>query len=160
MTSASLFDSPSGKRYVLSTSSPSSERSRNEGEWSFISPVDHSLVPRHPPPHLIHRLKQLKRRLPIGTGAVPRPGNLVALLEKTGKIILIPLTSNDRGGLCSANSEGEEPAELPISLCTQAKLSMGCLRFDPPGALLYAIDSKGKLIRASFKHTTSEIDMQ
>lgn len=94
------------------------------------------------------------------SGTVPRQGNLVALLEKTGKIVLIPLTPSDRGGLCSATPREREPAELSVALCTQAKPSMGCLRFDPPGVLLYAIDSKGKLIRASFKNNTSQTHFQ
>ncbi len=94
---------------------------------------------------------QLRRRLSLVAGAVPVQGNVVAVLEKTGKIILVRLTSNGRDGLGSVNSEDAKPTEVPASLCSKTKLSMNCLRFDPHGAHLFAIDTKGKLIRTRFK---------
>lgn len=98
---------------------------------------------------LTHRLEQLAEHK-IQCGAVPRQGNLVAFLEETGNVTYVPLTAGDRAGLSS-----QHPLRLPVSLCPQQKLSMGCLRFDPSGTILYAIDSKGRLIRATFTQVTA-----
>ncbi|KAL9113858.1 MAG: hypothetical protein Q9227_001992 [Pyrenula ochraceoflavens] len=150
ITSARLFDSPSGKSYVVVTSSPSSERSRNEGEYSFISPVD--CTAQHPVDlsPLLHPLEKLAKHPAIRDGAVPRRGNLVALLEKSGGIVLLPLIADDGAGLITPSIAGHQPPRLSSSLCQQRRSNMGSLRFDPPGTLLYAADTKGKLIRACF----------
>lgn len=142
----------------MSTSSPSKERHQNDGEWSFISPYDHYPNAATNLRPLLHRLEELADYSSIHCGAVPRQGNLLALLEETGNIVCVPLFPGDRAGLSTSGVSGQTPIKLPESLCSQQKLSMGALRFDPPGTLLYAIDSKGKLIRAGFTQDTSAED--
>src|SRR2546430_8756186 len=99
LKSATLFTSPSKRPYVLCTTSPSAERELNKengGEWSFISPVVSS--PAILPKSLSHRIEQLLGS--IIAGAVTSVGEVLAVVESTGKIRLFRLNRQLDGGLC------------------------------------------------------------
>lgn len=146
VTSSSIFTSPSsGRMYVLTTTSPSSERSRNGGEWSYSSPVGRSL-----PPENIHNFEQFGNHQSLAAGTVSRRCKIFAVLEKTGRIFFLPLTGHSKGGI---HSEVENPIRIESSLCKQHRSSPHCLRFDPTGTHLYAVDAKGKIIVATFEES-------
>ena len=92
--------------------------------------------------------------------AVPLQGDVVALLEKTGKVLVIHLVSKESRGLGSIDSEGNKPLKLGASLRSQAKPSMSCLRFDPLKPRLLAVDTEGKIIITKFKRSSCQMELQ
>lgn len=148
VTSARLFYSPSSRPYILSTTSPSNERFRNGGEWTYISPV--SDTPSRVPEELNQDLWRLRDARAILTGAATPNGDVVALLEETGKVLLFPLGPGKDGGLVSF----QEPIKLDKELSKQQKASTTSLRFCAKGPNrqlhLYAIDTKGRVVWKSF----------
>lgn len=148
VTSAHLFYSPSSRPYILSTTSPSNERIHNGGEWTYISPV--SDTPSRVPEELNQNLRRLRKAKAILTGAATPNGNVVALLEKTGKVLLFPLGPGKGGGLVNF----QEPIKLDKELSEQQKASTTSLRFCAKGTNrqlhLYAIDTKGRVVWKSF----------
>jgi len=155
VTSARLFYSPSSHPYILSTTSPSTERVRNGGEWTYISPVSDtpSLVPKE----LDQDLCQLGTAGAILTGAASAYGDVVALLEETGTVLLFPLMPGKNGGLTLAHPQ--QPIKLDKKLSRQEKVSTTSLRFCAKGRdrqlHLYAIDTKGKVVWKSFNQRQS-----
>ena len=155
MTSAAMFSTPSQKPYILCTTSPSTERSRNDGEWSFISAVADStaLVPKK----LTHSLYALQRDQEMTAGAASPRGDAIALLDKDGFLTLFPLAAEQDRGL---HSEGK-PIVLKERLSTQIGSSATCLRFHVLPATdelwLYALDCEGKLVIKCLDHTTALI---
>ena len=149
ITSASTFKGPSGTTYVVCTTSPSSERYRNGGEWSFISPLSYTMGPRLRPPNLpCHDLEQFKGHHALTVGCVSRTHDVLAVLEDSGNISILSLENHEKGGICG---EEGEPKRLPEALCREEKPSTSCLRFDPDGEKLFAIDRKGKIIVTKFE---------
>lgn len=150
VTSARLFYSPSSRPYILSTTSPSTERVRNGGEWTYISPV--SDTPSRVPQELDQDLYQLGNAGAILTGAATAHGDVIALLEETGTVSLFPLVASRNGGLAPAYSQ--RPIKLDKKLSRQEKASTTSLRFCTKGKSrqlhLYAIDTKGKVVWKSF----------
>ena len=148
ITSASTFKGPSGTIYVACTTSPSSERWRNDGEWSFIVPLPFTRGPRLRPPNPpCHDLEQFKKHHALTLGCVSTKHNVLAVLENLGKISILSLKSDEMGGIC-----GEGDAErLSDALFKQEKPSTSCLQFDPDGERLFAIDPKGKIIITDFE---------
>ena len=148
VTSARLFYSPSSRPYILSTTSPSNERFRNGGEWTYISPV--SDTPSRVPKELDQNLWRLHDARAILTGAATPNGDVVALLEERGKVLLFPLGPGKGGGLVNF----QEPIKLDKELSKQQKASTTSLRFCAKGENrqlhLYAIDTKGRVIWKSF----------
>ncbi|KAI9751514.1 MAG: hypothetical protein M1815_001085 [Lichina confinis] len=138
MTSAAMFSTPSQKPYILCTTSPSTERSRNDGEWSFISAVADS--PALVPKKLTHSLYALQRDQEMTAGAASPRGDAIALLDKDGFLTLFPLAAEQDRGL---HSEGK-PIVLKERLSTQIGSSATCLRFHVLPATdelwLYALD--------------------
>ena len=153
VTSAALFQSPSNRPYVLCTTSPSNERERNGGEWSYISPV--ADFPAIVPPELDQNLIALRKAPAIVMGAASPHGDIVALLEQTGKLWLFPTMEIKHGGYPS----WEESTILEKRLCEQRRPSNTCLRFhfrqDENRLCLYAVDVKGKVIKKSFDERRS-----
>jgi hypothetical protein len=144
MLSATIFHSPSSRPYVLCTTSPSDERWKHGGEWSFISAVADS--PACVSPILQFDFCALgKREKGIVTGATSPDGKVVALLNQKGKIKLFTLKGKAGGGLYSAL---EEPLILKEKLAERKSASSGCLRFQSQdGSLfLFAIDPEGRVI--------------
>ena len=150
ITSASTFQGPSGLTYLACTTSPSSERYRNGGEWPFISPLSYRRGPELRPPNApFHNLEQFKEHHALTVGCVSTKHNVLAVLEGSGKISILSLKSHEDGGIC-----GEEKAQrLSEALHRQEKPSTACLRFDPEGERLFAIDPKGKIIITDFKRS-------
>ncbi len=146
ITSASTFKGPSGTTYVACTTSPSSERYRNDGEWSFILPLSYTEGPRLRPPNPpCHDLGQFTHALTVG--CVSKKHHVLAVLEDSGKISILSLMGHEEGGIC-----GEGDAErLSEALCKQEKPSTSCLRFDPDGERLFAVDPRGKIIITDFE---------
>ena len=146
MLSATIFHSPSNRPYVLCTTSPSSERWKHGGEWSFISAVADS--PASVPPDLQFDFCQLgELEKGIVAGAASSDGKVVALLNQKGRIKLFILNAKTGGGLHSAL---EEPVALKTRLAAQTTASRGCLRFQSQGGklFLFAVDLHGKVIKA------------
>jgi hypothetical protein len=172
VTSAHLFYSPSYHPYILSTTSPSNERYRNDGEWTYISPVSDD--PSVDPKELSQDLWLLDDGAVL-TGAATASGDVVALLKETGELLLFPLTPRKGGGLALANFQGpmkpnkkrgglalpnlQEPIKLDRKLSKQQKASMTSLCFCSKGTNrqlhLYAIDTKGTVVRTSFNQEQS-----
>jgi hypothetical protein len=145
MLSAAIFHSPSNRPYVLCTTSPSDERWKHGGEWSFISAVADS--PASVPPNLQFDFCQLgKHEKGIVAGAGSSDGKVVALLNQKGQIKLFSLNAKTDGGLYSAL---EEPVVLEKRLAAQTVVSRGCLRFQSQDGrlFLFAVDLQGKVIR-------------
>jgi hypothetical protein len=149
VTSAHLFYSPSSHPYILSTTSPSTERVRNGGEWTYISPVFDT--PSRVPEGLDQDLCQLGNAGTILTGAATAHGDAIALLEETGTVLLFPLMAGKNGGLVPYL---QKPIKLDKKLSSQEKASTSSLRFCARGGNgqlhLYAIDTKGKVVWKSF----------
>ncbi|KAH0537561.1 hypothetical protein FGG08_005660 [Glutinoglossum americanum] len=144
ITSASLFTSSSGRSYVLCTTSPTQKYNVGR-EQSFISPVFLQSESLHL--DLVHFLEPLNRRQGLIAGAALSHTNVIAVAERTGKIMVLPLTPHDGGGI---HSDIREPLELNNSLFSEAGPPMNCLRFNPAGTHLYAIDVKGEVIIKRF----------
>jgi hypothetical protein len=146
MLSATIFHSPSNRPYVLCTTSPSDERWKHRGEWSFISAVADS--PASMPSALQFDFCRLgEHEKGIVAGAASSDGKVVALLNQKGQIKLFTLNAKTGGGLHSAL---EEPVALKTRLAAQTTASSGCLRFQSQGGklFLFAVDLHGKVIKA------------
>ncbi|KAH8679923.1 hypothetical protein BGZ60DRAFT_561433 [Tricladium varicosporioides] len=145
--SASLFKSPRGSVYMLCTTSPSSRRQENGGEWPFICPVPWG--PTKMPPEFEHTFNMLRNSEAIVAGAISPDGKIVAMLEDNGALMLFPLTAKDSG-----IGPGKNPIYVgrPYTLFENGDgpTSSTTLRFikSSDGTLyLYAVDNRGKLVR-------------
>ncbi|KAI4098527.1 MAG: hypothetical protein L6R37_006460 [Teloschistes peruensis] len=147
VTSAAIFQSQAGQSFVLCTSWAPTERYRSRGEWPFCSPVD---PPEHVPPCSVHDLTALKDHRQLVAGAVSSVTSIYAVLEKSGRILLLPLAGHADGGI---HTRDQRPEILRESLCQgrTSKGSNGILRFDPTGKQLHAVDPEGKMIIVSFQ---------
>ncbi|MCJ1436360.1 hypothetical protein MMC27_005739 [Xylographa pallens] len=148
-TSATLFQTVSANPYVLCTTSPSRERSANNGEWSFVSPV--GAGPAQVPQQLDHHLWRLQNAKAIIAGAVSPDGSVIALLEETGRILLMPLVAQEGGGLSAL-----DPIALDKRLRSQKSASPTALRFCmvERRLCLVAVDPDGTVIRLPFQDQT------
>ncbi|KAL8994326.1 MAG: hypothetical protein Q9169_005674 [Polycauliona sp. 2 TL-2023] len=148
LTSVAMYDSPSQQPYVFCTTSASTERYRSEGEWAFSSPV--APPNEQVPPKSVHDLTALQDHRQLVAGTVSSKANKFAVLTKLGKILILSLSSHEEGGICSLN---EEPDILPLSLCAlrSSRATPTCIRFDPEGTKLHAVDPEGKFIVVMFR---------
>ncbi|KAL8767351.1 MAG: hypothetical protein Q9209_006114 [Squamulea sp. 1 TL-2023] len=148
LTSAVIFDSPNHQQYLICTTWPSTERFRSRGEWSFSSPIvrANELVS----PRTVHDLTALQEHRQIVAGAVSSVSKKLAVLTKSGELLLLDLTGHEEGGICSRK---DAPDVLPASLCElkSSRATPDCLRFDPSGTKLYAVDPEGKLVFVMFR---------
>lgn len=151
VTSASIYRSPTDRLYVFCTTAPSSVRSSHQGEWSFVVPLPNLNLPRIRPPNnnSIHNFEQFKFHCALRAGCVSSRHNIIAVLEETGKISILPLEAHEKAGI--HGSDDDALAVLPEVLCKQDNPSPSCLHFDPTGERLFAIDPKGKIIIAEFE---------
>ena len=153
VTSAHLFYSLSSRPYILSTTSPSTERFRTGGEWTYISPVFDT--PSRVLEGLDQNLLQLDTAGAILTGAASARGDVIALVEQTGAVWLFPLMASKNGGL--EPSDSQQPIKLDKKLSSQEKASMTSLRFCAKGKNgqfhLYAIDTNGKVVWKNLNQT-------
>ncbi|KAL8708755.1 MAG: hypothetical protein Q9220_006397 [cf. Caloplaca sp. 1 TL-2023] len=147
LTSIAIYMSPASRPYMLCTTSASTDRYQVAGEWSFVSPI--AQTSDHVPPSTVHDFVELKAYRQLVMGAVSSVANKFAVMEKTGKILILDLMSHEHGGICSRHST---PEVLGVSLCElkTSRATTSCLRFDPSGTRLYAIDPEGKLITITF----------
>ena len=150
VTSATLFQTAAMNPYVLCTTSPSRERSQNNGEWSFVSPV--GAGPAKVPPQLDHNLWRLRKAKAIIAGAASLDGTVTALLEETGRILLMPLVAQDGGGLSSL-----DPITLDVTLKSQKSATPTAIRFCEVDhrLCLMAVDPKGTVIRLHYQDQIS-----
>ncbi|KAL8984109.1 MAG: hypothetical protein Q9205_001847 [Flavoplaca limonia] len=148
LTSIAMYKSPSQQPYIFCTTSASTERFRSEGEWSFISPVP--FPGDQVPPNAVHDLTTLQDHRQIVACTVSSVANKFAVLTKAGKILVLALDAHEEGGIDSLQ---EDPDILPGSLCSlrSSRATPTCLRFDPAGTKLYAVDPEGKLLVVTFK---------
>jgi hypothetical protein len=148
--SVSLFYASSNRPYVLCTTSPSDRRNENGGEWPFISPVHSGRI--SVPKQMEHSFFNLGESLPIIAGAVSTHGNVVAMLENTGNLILCSLARSENGGICPSGEV--KVLKSILSKHKNSLLSSTSLRFhhdkDNKRVYLFAVDIKGKVIRIGF----------
>lgn len=151
MTSATIYRSPSNKAYVLCTTAPSTERWHHDGEWSFILPILE--VPEKVSrseillSSRVHSFNQLQDHRSLFAGCPSCQHHIFAVLENSGRLSVLRLERHDDGGIHSADS-----AEILVhSLCKQDRPMPDCLRFDPTGSHLFAVDPKGKIIVTVFE---------
>ena len=87
---------------------------------------------------------QLAHHRPQRNGAVSSKHNVLAVLEDTGRISLLPLQAGSNGGVCGKDNG-------VTFLKEQLGPSGGSLRFTPDGGRLIATDAKGKLVVVDFE---------
>ena len=170
VTSTSIYISPSNNIYLLCTTSPSSERHQNQGEWSFILPLPNLgklTAPQLRPPYRdnIHNFEQFENHRAITAGAVSSRHNVFAVLEVNGRISLLPLKASAQGGICGVNTKNKmkdlDESRGSISY-TDTRVGMkilderlggtgGCLSFTPDGEKLIAVDARGKVVIVDFE---------
>ena len=149
ITSASFYRAHSNRTCVLCTTSPSTERWRNQGEWSFSLPVLNTTVPvLKCTTKAIHNFEQFRKHRALVAGAVSSRHNVLAVLEETGKIYILRLDAHEDGGIHSPELDA---GKLAVRLAKQETPSANCLRFDPDGERLFAVDIKGKIIIVEFE---------
>lgn len=147
MTSAVVYQSPLGRPYVLCTTAPSIDRYRHDGEWSYVLPIPSNLSQSLQHQSKAHNFEQLKNHRPLFAGCSSSQHHIFAILENSGKISILNLANHDDGGIYSA----DDAEVLSHSLCKQDRPLTECLRFDPSGSFLYAVDPKGTIIITEFE---------
>ncbi|KAI9741127.1 MAG: SPS-sensor component ptr3 [Cirrosporium novae-zelandiae] len=146
ITSSVLFQSRAENHYLLCTTSHSSQRSTasHEGEFSFLAPA---LTPfPRLGDHLFHPLKQFVHKPALQAAAVLPGGSIIAVLDHSGHIYLLPLEPSEDGGLRSAESVTEVKDKLSAYLERLA----GSLRWCADRKRLYGADHKGHLVVVAF----------
>ena len=84
---------------------------------------------------------------------------MLAVLEETGKISIMHLQAHKEAGMTSYMEDGtgdDKLIRLPEALCKQYPPLSSCMRFDPSGDRLYAVDPKGRVIIVNLKESTTE----
>ena len=149
VTSATVYQSPTARIYVLCTTAPSTERYRHDGEWSFILliPPNAFRQPPHPSTRL-HTFEQLDCHRPLYVGCSSSQHHVFAILENSGRLSFLRLNKHKDGAIHSREKNAEK---LLHSLCKQDRPLTDCLRFDPSGDCLFAVDPKGKIIVTEFE---------
>ena len=150
MTSATVYQSPSNQVYVLCTTAPSKERWHHDGEWSFILPIPVNASRAHTPSgSCIQNLEQFQDHGPLFAGCASSQHHVLAVLEKSGRLSVLRLDKHRDGGIHSPDQDAEI---LAHSLCKQDRPLTSCLRFDPSGSFLFAVDPKGKVVVTEFEN--------
>jgi len=146
ITSALIWTSPSGYPYLTCTTSPGAERAKNGGEWSFLSPAS------DPFPgtdshcfHCFHHVQHSKHYA-LHACAIPPQCNVVALLSSTGKLCMVSLRADDRGGITSDHNKRVTDVERWD--LGENNWDMVAIRFDPEGKRLIGVNSRGTILIA------------
>ncbi|KAL8704700.1 MAG: hypothetical protein Q9201_002162 [Fulgogasparrea decipioides] len=149
LTSAVSFQRRS-RAYMLCTTSAATERFRSHGEWPFSSPIPQGET--QAPPSATHHFIALKDYRQLVAGAVSSVANIFAVLEKSGRILILHLTGHEDGGVTSLSTRDGKPESLQVSLnqVQSLRTSTQRMRFDPSGEKLYAVDPEGKLVVVTF----------
>ena len=149
VTSATVYQSPSKRHYVLCTTAPSTERWHHDGEWSFIIliPPNASRLNTDPGSRW-HTFEQFKSHTSLVAGCPSSQHHLFAVLEDSGRLSVLRLDKHDHGGIHSRDQDAEI---LAHSLCKQDRPLTNCIRFDPSGSRLFAVDPKGKIVVTEFE---------
>ncbi|KAL8732601.1 MAG: hypothetical protein Q9166_002574 [cf. Caloplaca sp. 2 TL-2023] len=144
LTSAAIYKPQIQQAYLVCTTSASTERFRSQGEWPFVSP----LVPGNEEvsPRTVHDLIAFQNHRQIVAATVSSVANKLAVLTQSGKILTLDLTGHEEGGICSRN-------DTPVSVCKvkNSEATPTCLRFDPSGTRLFAVDPEGNLVVVMFR---------
>ena len=129
---------------MLCTTSPGSERGRDEGCWSFVPPASDPF-PRYEA-LAFHCFTQVqhKKYFTLHDGAVSNSGNLVALVSKTGEICLVPLKANPFDGFWSVPRS--DPIPIRHKLTRNDSVFMVALRFNTDDSKLVGVDHTGKVV--------------
>lgn len=75
---------------------------------------------------------------------------MVALLDKTGKLCLVPLRADNRGGITS--DVLKDPIEITEWNLGENDYHMVAIRFDPHGRRLVGVNSHGAIRVLEFEH--------
>lgn len=133
---------------MIVTTSPSTQRKENGGEWSFIAPMKIPF-PLHQD-NAMHCLMDAQhgKFMSIVDCAVAKKGNAIALLGTRGKICVLGLRALDNGGIGASDDALEElEKEVKIS----GHLQEATLSFTDDDKKLVALDIQGKLVVAEFE---------
>lgn len=84
----------------------------------------------------------------LQVAAVPPLGSMVALLDRSGQIWLLPIEPNEQGGIRSA----ETPEKVAVKLASGLVGRAASLRFSPDGTRLVGADHKGNVVVIAFEH--------
>ena len=125
------------------------ERWLHDGEWSFILPIPPNASQwENRPGSRIHSFEQLQGHRPLFAGCSSSQHHIFAFLEDSGRLSVLRLDRHDDGGIYSPDEHAEI---LAHSLCKQDRPLTDCLRFDPSGSHLFAVDPKGEIIVIEFE---------
>jgi hypothetical protein len=128
------------------TTSPSSQRRLNHGEWSFITPICRPLPTyQDDAMHCLYQAQHLDYRSMMCSAVAPR-GNAAAFVSQCGEICTIPLERIHNGGI--RTSDGPV-VELNKSLRSLETSDEAAVRFSEDGSRLIAVDTRGTLLIAS-----------
>ena len=144
VTSATIFHSPMKHPYVLCTTAPSSERGKHGGEWTYISAIGDG--PATVPECLEDNLSHLAKHGAIMAGAVSELGNVVGLLKKSGRLLIVPL--NRASGGYGVRGDGTIKVKDKLYAQTLSQVDPTCLRFHVEDGVqhLVAVDIEGKVV--------------
>jgi hypothetical protein len=128
------------------TTSPSSQRKLNYGEWSFITPICRPLPTyQDDAMHCLYSAQHIDYRSMMCSAVAPQ-GNAVAFVSQCGEICVTPLEPIDNGGIRTADGA---LAELNKSLRSLETAHEAAIRFTGDGRQLIAVDTRGTLLVAS-----------
>lgn len=81
-------------------------------------------------------------------GSVSNKYNILAVLEDSGRVSILPLGASEAGGVCG-KTNGMVVAEK--GLCEQKGAVGAALRFEPGGERLVGVDKEGKVVVVDFE---------
>jgi len=138
---------------MLCTTSPRAQRVRHNGEWTFLAPAGDPFP--EDASHCFHCFHHVQRtkHYALHACAIPRQGNMVALLDKTGKLCLVPLRADNRGGITS--DVLKDPIEITEWNLGENDYHMVAIRFDPHGRRLVGVNSHGAIRVLEFEQAAS-----
>lgn len=128
---------------MLCTTSPRAQRARHKGEWTFLAPAGDPFP--EDASHCFHCFHHVQRtkHYALHACAIPPQGNIVALLDKTGKLCLVPLRADNRGGITS--DVLKDLIEIKEWNLGENDYHMVAIRFDPEGKRLVGVNSHGAI---------------
>jgi hypothetical protein len=98
--------------------------------------------------HCLHHVQSTKH-ITIHAGAIAPQGNIIALLDRKGKLCLVPLRADKGGGMTS--DVEKDPIEIKGWDLKENIFQMAAIRFDLEGKKLVGVSAKGDVMVLSFK---------